>query len=119
MITIASHLNFGAEKFGSEKNGASATAEKSTMPHKRAATYPAITAIRIGITERNFLNTTEPSTAVSSVTRNTITFFISIVSAKSPALEAAVPASSRPIRATTGPIAAGGSTTLIQSEPNL
>ena len=38
------------------------------------------------------------------------------VTADTPAAE---PASSRPIRATTGPIAAGGSTMSIHSEPNL
>ena len=119
MITIASHLNFGTEKFGIEKIGAAATSEKSTIPQARAAIYPAIMAIRIGMTDKNPRNKTEPSTATRSVTRNTITFLTSITSSVSPAFDAAVPASSRPIRATTGPIAAGGSTTSIQSEPNL
>ena len=41
------------------------------------------------------------------MTRNTITFFGSMEDAVRPALEAAVPASSSPISATTGPIAAG------------
>ena len=119
MITIASHLNFGVEKFGSEKSGAAATSEKSTIPQNNAATYPAMIAIRIGITARNLRNTTDPSTAVNNVTKNTITFLLSITSSFRPAFDAAVPASSRPISATTGPMAAGGSTTLIQSDPNL
>ena len=42
MIMIASILNFGAVKFGIAKIGAAATAEKSTIPHATAATYPAI-----------------------------------------------------------------------------
>ena len=62
---------------------------------------------------------TDPRTAVKSVTRNTITFFGSMEDAVRPALEAAVPASSSPTSATTGPIAAGGSTTSIHLEPNL
>ena len=41
MIMIASILNFGAVKFGIAKIGAAATAEKSTIPHATAATYPA------------------------------------------------------------------------------
>ena len=97
MITIASHLNFGVEKFGSAKNDAEATLLKSTIPHKRAAIYPAMIAIRIGITAKNLRNNTDPRTAVKSVTRNTITFFGSMEDAVRPALEAAVPASSSPI----------------------
>ena len=118
-MTIASHLNFGAEKFGIASQDAVLTLEKSTIPQITAATYPAMIAIRIGITAKNLRNTTDPSTATPKVTRNTITFFGSITSSFNPALDAAVPASSRPISATTGPMAAGGSTTWIQSDPNL
>ena len=120
MITIASHLNFGAEKLGMANMEASATFEKLTIPVRSAATYPTMMEIRIGITDRNPRNTTEPSTAVSSVARNTITFLISMDSTPTSfAFSAAFPASSRPMSATTGPIAAGGSTISIQSEPNL
>ena len=119
MIMIASILNFGAVKFGIAKIGAAAIAEKSTIPHATAATYPAITAIRIGITDKNPRNRTEPKTAKPSVTRNTIRFFGSMVSSKSPALLAALEESSNPIRATTGPMAAGGRTTSIHLYPIL
>ena len=75
-----------------QKIDAEATLLKSTIPHKRAAIYPAMIAIRIGITAKNLRNNTDPRTAVKSVTRNTITFFGSMEDAVRPALEAAVPA---------------------------
>ena len=87
-----------------------------------AAPYPHSIAINIGITDKNFLNITEPNTATTIVTKNTIALLEEILSpsaGKSPALLAAVAANSKPINATTGPIAAGGNTTSIQSEPNL
>ena len=119
MVMIASRLNLGLEKLGSAKTGAAATAEKSRRPHANAAAYPAMTAIRIGMTEKNFLNRMEPNTAVPSVIMNTIILPGSITGSKRPAFSAALPESSRPIRATTGPMAAGGRTTLIHSVPNL
>ena len=57
--------------------------------------------------------------ATPKVTKNTMIFLGSMVSSSRPALEAALADSSRPIKATTGPMAAGGSTILIQSVPNL
>lgn len=78
MIKIASMLNFGVEKFGKAKIGAFATSEKSTIPHAIAAIYPAITAIKIGITDKNLRNRIEPNTAVPNVTKNTITLLVSI-----------------------------------------
>src|SRR5699024_9215667 len=87
-----------------------------------AARYPHNMAIKIGITDKNFRNNTEPNTATETVTKKTITFSYKIFSpsiGNNPALLAAVPANSKPINATTGPIAAGGSTISIQSEPNL
>ena len=98
---------------------AAATSSKSTIPQMMAAAYPARTAMRIGITARNLRNRMEPNTATPKVTRNTMIFLGSMVSSRRPALEAALEDSSRPISATTGPIAAGGSTMLIQSVPNL
>ena len=65
------------------------------------------------------LNTTDPKTAIPNVTKNTMAFSGLMCLSSSPALFAAVPANSKPIRATTGPIAAGGRTMSIQSEPNL
>ena len=78
MVRIASRLNFGCWKLGSAKNAASFTAVKSRIPQRTAATYPAMMAIRIGITDKNPRNRICPKTATPSVTRNTITFFISI-----------------------------------------
>ena len=115
---MASKLNFGDVKLGRAKNAASLTCVKSRSPHAPAATYPAMIAIRIGITERKPRNRICPNTATPSVTRNTITFFGSTFSSRSPAVLAAFPASSRPISATTGPIAAVGSTISIQSVPH-
>ena len=54
------------------------------------------------------LNATEPMTVTSKVNTETITLFISILSPTSPAMEAAVGASSRPMMETMAPIAAGG-----------
>ena len=53
-MTIASHLNFGAEKFGIASQDAVLTLEKSTIPQITAATYPAMIAIRIGITAKTY-----------------------------------------------------------------
>ena len=71
------------------------------------------------MTDKNFLKITDPKTAVSKVAKKTMTLVLLTFSAVKPAVDAAVPASYNPINATTGPIAAGGKTTLIQSEPNL
>ncbi len=90
------------KKFGRAKIGAVMTAEKSRIPVMAAATYPAITAIRIGITERKPRNRTEPNTAKPRVTKNTMAFRGSMTSSRRPALLAALPESSRPMRATTG-----------------
>ena len=76
-------------------------------------------AIKIGITDKNLRNITDPNTATSNVTKKTVTLALEILSPVNPALPAAVPANSNPMSATTGPIAAGGNTTLIQLEPNL
>ncbi len=110
---MASRSNLGAEKLGSAKTGAAAMAEKSTIPQAIAAIYPAITAMRIGMTDKKPRKSTEPKTAKPRVTRKTITFLRLITSSRSPALLAALADSSSPMRATTGPIAAGGRTTSI------
>ena len=56
--------------------------------------------------------------ATPKVTPNTITLFGSTTSSNNPAVLAALLESSKPIKATTGPIAAGGSTTSIHFVPN-
>ena len=119
IIKIAPISNFGAWKFGIANHEASTTCVKSRIPQASAVRYPAITAIKIGITDKNPLNKIFPNTATPNVTANTITFFGSILSSKSPALLAAEPDNSRPINATTGPIAAGGSTISIHFVPHL
>ena len=45
------------------------------MPTATAVKYPVTTAIKIGITLKNFLKHTLPITAIPSVTAKTITFF--------------------------------------------
>ena len=71
-------------------------------------------AISIGIVPKNFLNTTEPKIATESVIMNTQTSALVEVSVNifAPIFPPVIvfPASSRPIRETTAPIAAGGST---------
>ena len=52
---MASILNFGTWKFGIEIKLASNTGVKSTMPTATAVKYPVTTAIKIGITLKNFL----------------------------------------------------------------
>ena len=118
IIRMASILNFGAWKLGIEIKLASSTGEKSTIPTATAVKYPATTAIRIGITLKNFLKHTLPITATPSVTANTITLLGLITSSSSPAVLAADEDSSSPIRATTGPMAADGSTISIHFVPN-
>ena len=76
-------------------------------------------AIRIGMVEKKPRNMTLPNTATASVTRKVTTVPTVTLSPTMQPVEAAEPASSRPISATTGPMAAGGSTTLIQSVPHL
>ena len=96
------------------------TAEKSRIPAMAAATYPAITAIRIGITERKPRNRTEPNTAKPRVTKNTMAFLgIDDFIQKAARCWPALPESSRPMRATTGPMAAGGRTMSIHLYPTL
>ena len=73
-----------------------------------------------GATDKNFRNRMEPNTATPKVTTNTATFFGSTEPSVTtiPPVLAAFPANSRPMRATTGPMAAGGRMTSIQREPN-
>ena len=121
MIIIALRLNLGSMNAGSANTLASETAAKSTSPMMAASTYPETIAIRIAMAAANPLNTTCPITASARVNMNTNTNLGSIA-APSPELTmppvlAAEPASSRPMRATIGPIAAGGSTASIQLTP--
>ena len=76
-------------------------------------------AIKIGIVEKKPRNSTLPNTATASVTRKVITVPVVTLSPTMQPVDAAEPASSKPISATTGPMAAGGRTTLIQSVPHL
>ena len=88
------------------------------MPTATAVKYPVTTAIKIGMTLKNFLKHTLPITAIPSVTAKTITFLGSMLSPRIPAVLAADEDNSRPINATTGPIAADGSTISIHFVPN-
>ena len=119
IIIIAPRSNFGDWKFGIANHDASITCVKSKIPHASAVRYPAMTAIKIGITDKNPRNKIFPNTATPSVTANTITFFESILLSRSPALLADELDNSSPISATTGPIAAGGSTISIHFVPHL
>ena len=77
-------------------------------------------AISMAIAAANPLNTTWPTTARASVKMNTTTNLGSIAAPSElmmPPVLAAEPASSRPMRATIGPMAAGGSTASIQFTP--
>jgi len=76
-------------------------------------------AIKIGIVEKKPRNSTLPNTATASVTRKVMTVPLVTPLPIIQPVSAAEPASSKPIRATTGPMAAGGRTTLIQSVPHL
>ena len=71
------------------------------------------------MTDRKPRNSTLPSTATASVTQKVMTDEEVTLSPMISPVDAAEPASSRPISATTGPMAAGGSTTLIQPVPHL
>ncbi len=76
-------------------------------------------AIKIGITLKNLRKQTDPTTATPNVTANTITLAGSITLSNKPAFEAALLESSKPIKATTGPIAALGKTMSIHLVPTL
>lgn len=89
-------------------------AEKSTTPKASADRYPTTMDINIAIALAKPLNTTPPNIATSKVMQNIAislgsneVYPLSRFDTIAPVL-AAVPASSRPMRATTGPIAAGG-----------
>ncbi len=67
------------------------------------------------------LNSTEPKATVSRVVMEmmmAVVLYAPVASGMTPAMPVATPASSRPIRATMGPMVAGGSTTPIHSGPN-
>ena len=72
----------------------------------------------MGITLKNFLKQIFPITATPKVIKNTPTLAAWILSPNKPALLAAVALSSKPIKATTGPIAAGGKTMSIHLVPH-
>ena len=121
MISTAWRLNLGKRKFGIANQVSLLSEVKSTIPIASAATYPTMMEMRMAIAEAKPLRRTCPKTAISRVIRKTITnfgFMWVYVSVRTiPPFWAAFPASSRPIRATTGPIAAGGSTTSIHFTP--
>ena len=79
--------------------------------------------MRIGIVEKNPLKATEPIIAVKRVIPNTkksLELAVSVIRFAPMAPPVTVfPASSKPIRATTAPMAAGGRTTSIHFVPNL
>ena len=80
-------------------------------------------AIKIGMAEKNPLNATEPITAVPRVTKNIMMSLLVAVSvirlAPIDPPVTVLPASSKPIKATTAPMAAGGRATSIHPIPNL
>ena len=84
-----------------------------------AAIYPQIIAIKIGITLKNFRKQTLPIIATPMVTANTIMFAGSMTLSSKPALLAAELDNSKPINATTGPMAALGRTISIHFVPTL
>ena len=70
------------------------------------------------MTEKNLRKRTEPKTATPRVTAKTAMWGPELRSAPVLPGVMVLPASSRPMRATTGPMAAGGRMTSIQSVPN-
>jgi len=105
---------------GNETTCSAATLARSTRPSTKASAYPPNTASRIGITARKPRNSSEPKMARASVvspmamSAGTRT---PLASGNRPAIPAATLPSSRPIRATMGPMAAGGRTMSSQRVP--